>query len=328
MTHKVSVPTLKRDAAFARAVDAVAEVGGPDTRQMILAREAKVGRQDVQRLATLAKERPQTAKEVLTAVREASSAKEVKATLATAFGACEICGKTLSMPSSVEAGVGPVCACKPSASAPAAVAFPVAEPAEAPASSPRAEPLTLSLVAHMEEVWAALGAFEGRLGREVLPHALDVCPQLSIALAKTCGKVVHALTSHPLVCGAVFPSRTPPAVAKASPPSKAQKRAKPAKKPATRAGARPSGLLHGTVLEMAERQQRFTCKGLAEAVREEVKTVWQVLQRLLKQEVVRREGDEYVYLGKGASADDQKNQVLKRVERNLNAALKQFQATP
>jgi hypothetical protein len=120
--HKVGKATIERDAAYARAVDTVAEVGGPEARQMLLAREAKVGRQDTQRLATLAKESPETAKEVLTAVRKASSTKEVRATLATAFGACEICGKRLSVPSSVEAGIGPVCACKPSGAATGAAA--------------------------------------------------------------------------------------------------------------------------------------------------------------------------------------------------------------
>jgi hypothetical protein len=278
--HKVGVATIERDAQFARAVDAVAAVGGPDTRQMLLAREAKLGRKDVQRLATLAKERPQTAKEVLTAVREASSTKEVRATLATAFGACEICGKTLSVPSSVQAGVGPVCACKPSASTTEAEASPHAAPDDSPAPDTLADRPVLSLDVHMEEVCAALTVLMVRLERETLPSALDPYTEHSVWLAKACQKVVHTLTEHPVVLEALYPPT-------------------PAQTSARADGARAHGLLHGAVLVMAQRRRRFTCGALAAALKEDTKAVWQVLQRLVKQGVVRREGDEYVYLGKG-----------------------------
>jgi hypothetical protein len=280
--HKVSAPTIQRDAQFARAVDAVAAVGGPETRQMILAREAKLGRQDVQRLATLAEEHPQTAKEVLTAVRDASSAKEIRATLAAALGTCEICGKTLSVPSSVERGIGPVCACKPSGAATGEAASPVAANGVSPAPSPLADRPVLSLEAHLDEVAAALVVLASRLEREALPGALDPYTEHSVWLAKACEQVVHTLTEHPVVREAVYPTPAPPLV--------------------NAAGARSSGVLQGAVLAMAERQRRFTCGALAAALKEDTKAVWQVLQRLLKQGVVRREGHDYVYLGQRPQA--------------------------
>jgi hypothetical protein len=234
-------------------------------------------------------------------MREAASAKEVKATLAAAFGACEICGKTLSVPSSVQAGIGPICACKPTGPATGAEAAPIADHDDSPAPDTLADRPVLSLGAQVDKVYTALTILRLRLAREELPIALDPYAESSVRLAKACQEVVHTLTEHPVVLEAVYPPRAAPATAKAPPAPKAQQRPQPAKKRAQAGQAQPSGLLSGAVLAMAERQRRFTCKALAEALHEEVKAVWQVLQRLLKQGVVRREGDDYVYLGRRAS---------------------------
>jgi hypothetical protein len=66
--HKVSVNTIKNDAAFAKAVDTVAATVGTAARQAILARDTKVTRQEVKKLASIASASPQTAKHVVAAV--------------------------------------------------------------------------------------------------------------------------------------------------------------------------------------------------------------------------------------------------------------------
>jgi hypothetical protein len=76
--HHVAEKTIRNDAAFAKAVDTIADAVGPDARQAILARDAKVTQKDVTRLATLAKQNPQTATHVLKAVQEVKTPKQAK----------------------------------------------------------------------------------------------------------------------------------------------------------------------------------------------------------------------------------------------------------
>ena len=80
--HKVGKATIERDAAYARAVDTIAEAVGPEIRQAILARDAKIGRQDVRMLAAMVTTSPESAKEVIEAVRAAPTPKAAKAVLA------------------------------------------------------------------------------------------------------------------------------------------------------------------------------------------------------------------------------------------------------
>jgi len=72
--HKVGEATIKRDMAFARNVDTVA-AAVPEAKQALLARDAKVGKQEVQKLATIAAASPQTAKHVVEAVKAAPAPK-------------------------------------------------------------------------------------------------------------------------------------------------------------------------------------------------------------------------------------------------------------
>ena len=65
--HKVAVRTIKNDAAFAKAVDAIAEVS-PEAKQAIFPSDAKIAREDVKALVNIAKDSPQAAKNVLDAV--------------------------------------------------------------------------------------------------------------------------------------------------------------------------------------------------------------------------------------------------------------------
>ena len=76
--HKVGARTIKRDAAFSRSVDTVAEAVGPEARQTILARDTKVARQDMQKLADIATSNPQTAQHVVEQVKQAPTPKAAK----------------------------------------------------------------------------------------------------------------------------------------------------------------------------------------------------------------------------------------------------------
>lgn len=51
--HSVSAPTIKRNAAFARAVNAIEEAAGPEAREAILSREVKLSRKEVEAFAAL-----------------------------------------------------------------------------------------------------------------------------------------------------------------------------------------------------------------------------------------------------------------------------------
>jgi hypothetical protein len=63
--YKVGEKTIRNDSAYARDVDVIAAAVGPEARQSLLARETKVTKRDVRKLAQIAKDNPQTGKHVL-----------------------------------------------------------------------------------------------------------------------------------------------------------------------------------------------------------------------------------------------------------------------
>ena len=63
--YKVSAPTVKRDASFARAVDALADVAGHDVRSAILSRDARIGKDEAVKLAKAAQAAPDVAPTIL-----------------------------------------------------------------------------------------------------------------------------------------------------------------------------------------------------------------------------------------------------------------------
>jgi hypothetical protein len=73
--HGVSKNTIARDAVYAKAIDTLAEVVGPEARHALLARDTKVSQQDVKALAKIA---PYAAEEVLAAVRAVKTPKQVR----------------------------------------------------------------------------------------------------------------------------------------------------------------------------------------------------------------------------------------------------------
>ncbi len=66
--YKVSDRTIKNDASFATAVDKIVAVAGAEARQDILGRSSKLTRQDASKLAMLAEQSPDRAKDVLGAI--------------------------------------------------------------------------------------------------------------------------------------------------------------------------------------------------------------------------------------------------------------------
>jgi hypothetical protein len=76
--HKVGTATIERDGAYARAIDTIAEAVGPEARQTLLAREARVGRQATQSLAALVTSDPQAADHVRAALQSAAPTESLR----------------------------------------------------------------------------------------------------------------------------------------------------------------------------------------------------------------------------------------------------------
>lgn len=70
--HKVEKSTIKRDAQFSRAVDNVAKAAGNGAKTALLSRDTKVTKQDAVKLGAIAQSNPQTVKNVLELVLDAS----------------------------------------------------------------------------------------------------------------------------------------------------------------------------------------------------------------------------------------------------------------
>ena len=73
--HQVSEKTVRRNATFAQAVNTITTALSPAVRPAIIGPEAKIARQDVQHLATIAHASPQSAQHVLEAVHAAPTPK-------------------------------------------------------------------------------------------------------------------------------------------------------------------------------------------------------------------------------------------------------------
>lgn len=85
--HKVSKPTIERDAQFARAIASLSEKCGHDIINLVLNRETKLSRQDVSRLAYVAQHNVAYAIDTLDLVLNAETPKEASEAVATAYKA-------------------------------------------------------------------------------------------------------------------------------------------------------------------------------------------------------------------------------------------------
>jgi hypothetical protein len=85
--YKVSRSTMKRDGAYADAIDTVADVLGPEVRQAILARDTKITRDGVSQLADLARVDGAAAQAALTDIQAAPTVKDAREALTRHVGA-------------------------------------------------------------------------------------------------------------------------------------------------------------------------------------------------------------------------------------------------
>ena len=73
--HKVAAKTIKNDAQYARAVNAVDKAAGNGAKTALLSRDTKVSKQDAVKLGAIAESNPQTVRNVLQQVEESESQK-------------------------------------------------------------------------------------------------------------------------------------------------------------------------------------------------------------------------------------------------------------
>jgi protein gp37 len=76
--HHVDESTIRRNAKFAQNVDAIASAAGDDAKDAILRGDVKITRQEVQKVAEIAKAQPQAAKNVLREIKTAAKPQQVK----------------------------------------------------------------------------------------------------------------------------------------------------------------------------------------------------------------------------------------------------------
>jgi hypothetical protein len=76
--HHVAEKTIRNDAAYAKAIDTLAETVGPEARQALLARETKVTQQDAKTLAKIATKYAHSAKAALDAAAGAKTPKQAR----------------------------------------------------------------------------------------------------------------------------------------------------------------------------------------------------------------------------------------------------------
>jgi hypothetical protein len=103
--HLVGTATIERDGAYARAIDAIAEVAGPEARQALLARETKLTQQEVKQLADVANVSPATVQEVMKSVQVAKTPKAAKQIVQLAVEAAQKQVATVGSGTLAEAGV-------------------------------------------------------------------------------------------------------------------------------------------------------------------------------------------------------------------------------
>jgi hypothetical protein len=106
--HKVSEPTIKRDGAYATAVETLATLLGPEVRQAILAGDYPLVPQDVKVLAAVASRGEDAVQALKDVLQEDDPGSHLQGI---ARGRqCRICEKQLTDPVSVSRGMGPICA--------------------------------------------------------------------------------------------------------------------------------------------------------------------------------------------------------------------------
>jgi hypothetical protein len=76
--YHVGRATIERDAVYAKAIDTLAAVAGPEVRHALLGRETKVTQTEVKALAKMATQHPHMVKPTIGAALEAKTPKEAR----------------------------------------------------------------------------------------------------------------------------------------------------------------------------------------------------------------------------------------------------------
>jgi hypothetical protein len=276
--HKVSEPTIKRDGAYAQAVDTIAEVAGPEARQALLARETTLTQQEVKQLADVAKVSPATVQEVMMTVKAAKTPKVTKQIVQTAVEAAQNHVAQVGSGNLAEAGV-------PRAAldrlAPRRT-VPTPKTTQTTASATIQEPMPAQpmngKVVPTSMVEKVLTEALGHLGMleeyyRATPRLADLHRAGYEALKDACRRLITLLDPE-----------APPAPPKTS----------PRQQPST---PRASGGRTTAVEAMARKLQRFTCPELAKKLGEDRRAVKLVLTRKVKQGMVKKEGTVYTWVG-------------------------------
>jgi hypothetical protein len=266
--HHVSVATIERDGSYARDVDLIAEAVGPEARQSLLARETKVTKRDVRKLAQIAKDgSPQTAKHVLEAVAEAK-------TPSLASHVVQEAHRHLTRVAASGSGAGlavepEIPKAKPSTTA-------VVDPAPTAAAVPA---VTLDFVALVDRAYDALNACLAAMYAAPLTVQADL--DAAAALEEVCEQMIEALEYTSIAREAREPEPAPAPVPPPAPPV--------ATKP-----ARKDPVIRRVWRFVQQEQQPRTAAQVAQALKIRRDQALEALKTLVKQGKVRKDGQQYV----------------------------------
>jgi hypothetical protein len=259
LQHNVSKATIERDAAYAKAIDTIADTIGPEARQSLLARDTKVAQREVKTLAKVATKDPDKAKEALAAVQGVNTPRQARQVVREAARQVrdhEQYMEAMTRSEGLAAWPPPP---KPT------------EPAD-------------PLAARFRQTLHSMETLHMCLKMVTLPEALDPHMEACVALGKAYSQIQVLLGKHTAIRHAIFGIRPlPPQAAPAAPASQPDI--------VTRKDA--GSLIQAVLLTLARRRSA-TCAALAKDLDEPLKRVHQALQELVKQGKARKEGAAYL----------------------------------
>ena len=299
--HHVAEKTIRNDAAFAKAVDTLADSVGPDARQAILARDAKVTQKDVTRLAILAKQNPQTITHVFEAVQAAKTPKQAKQIVQQA----------------VQEEKQLVVLGQHEGDSHGEEMLATWETLKVDQLARRLKKALSTSLISLDELYDTL--VEINQSPLSLHDALASHTEIASRIGQSYQHICVLVRVHPDVFAALAPEAPVPVATPA-----------PAPAPAA-AQPRTAQTRKQRILAVAKQLKRFTSSAMAQRLGDNNKYVWRDLQELVKQGTLTQTGQEYQYKGTRTAGTRQheRNQkedrrVLDAVEKKINAGLKKL----
>jgi hypothetical protein len=271
--HTVSEKTIRRDAAYAKAVDTIAEAVGPEARTSLLARETKVSQADVHKLAQMAKDSPQVAKHVLEAVAEAKTPKLASHHVQAAHREH---ARLSAYGAEAELAVEPE--------------IPKAEPSTPAVVDPAPIPVVAPVITFTDLVDRACAALED-CSAMVTKHPASIPDHLDAALllGEVCGTMIEVLGAIPAVRTYVEPLPVP------APPVATGKKSKAHNEP-LKTDTKPvqEDTLLMRVWRFVQEHQPCTNAQVRQALEIPRNQAFNILKMLVKQGKVRKDGEQYL----------------------------------